>query len=335
MFSKKYKINTLIGQGSFSSVYSGIDIQSLVPVAIKVFQKNLKGYFKIESEILAKVSGKRGFPELLWHGESDDLLYIVMTLLGPCLRSRLQAKGNCDINIFKAGIKIVGAIKVLHKENYLHRDLKPENIVLGLKNPEDFYLIDFGLSKKYFDKKSHFHIPLKTGFVFRGNLIFCSNNVLSGIEPSRRDDLVSLALILLYVSKGSIPWMYHATSINDMIGFRSSTTLASLTLNAPHELSEFYKYTLSLGFYQEPDYKYIQKLLKPKKNIVRRSEFNFSLKQNKTKRNKKFDLIQSKSKIEVIDMFDSECPTVVAELPEFSEDLVKKVNLLRRIKASI
>lgn len=335
MFSKKFKINSLIGQGSFSSVYSGVDVETSVPVAIKVFQKNLKVYFNIESEILAKVSGKKGFPEIIWRGESNELFYIVMTLLGPSLRSRLQTEGNHKLNIFKAGIKILDALKRLHKENYIHRDLKLENIVQGLNNPKDFYLIDFGLGKKYYDKRTHYHIPMKTDFKFKGNLIFCSNNVLSGIESSRRDDLVSLSLILLYVYKGTIPWIYHATSIEAMIGFRSSTSLIDITINAPHELSEFYKYTLSLGFYQEPDYKYIKKLLtaqKIKKIKLRKSEIN--LKQGKTKRKNKLTLIKSKSKIEEIKEFDTECPTVVAELPEFSKDLIQKVNVLRRIKIS-
>jgi serine/threonine protein kinase len=50
----------------------------------------------------------------------------------------------------------------MHAAGYLHRDIKPNNFVMGLPkadNEDEVYLIDFGLSKLYYDKNRGFHYP--------------------------------------------------------------------------------------------------------------------------------------------------------------------------------
>ena len=42
---------------------------------------------------------------------------------------------------------------------FLHNDLKLENILIGNKDPENIYLIDFGLTTSYIDPQTHEHVP--------------------------------------------------------------------------------------------------------------------------------------------------------------------------------
>lgn len=41
----------------------------------------------------------------------------------------------------------------LHSIGYVHNDIKLENIIIGTKDPNVIYLIDFGLSQPYLIKK--------------------------------------------------------------------------------------------------------------------------------------------------------------------------------------
>ena len=86
--------------------------------------------------------------------------------------------------------------------------MKPDNIIVGSgKNSNKFYLIDFGLSKRYIDPKTGKHIKDKTGKGIIGTTQFLSLNANGGHEHSRKDDLESLGYILVHFMKGgNLPW---------------------------------------------------------------------------------------------------------------------------------
>ena len=60
------------------------------------------------------------------------------------------------------------------------------------------YLIDFGLSKEFRNPKTHKHIPYRDGLSLTGTAMFASIQSHLGVELGRRDDLESLAYILIY-----------------------------------------------------------------------------------------------------------------------------------------
>ena len=68
-------------------------------------------------------------------------------------------------------------------------------------------LIDFGLVTKYLDDKGK-HIMKQSTEFFEGNFIFASVNALKFKKTSRRDDLLSLCYLVIFVlNHGRIPFI--------------------------------------------------------------------------------------------------------------------------------
>ena len=51
------------------------------------------------------------------------------------------------------------------------------------------------------------HLAKQKSNFFKGNLVFGSRNAFRGISLSRRDDLISLAYLLLYLLDGDLEYM--------------------------------------------------------------------------------------------------------------------------------
>ncbi|KAG9308619.1 hypothetical protein JVU11DRAFT_11727 [Chiua virens] len=68
-------------------------------------------------------------------------------------------------------------------------------------------VIDFGLTRRFRDSRTGDHLPYKQeGKHGVGTNLFASLNTHHGVECARRDDLESLAYMLIYFLRGTLPW---------------------------------------------------------------------------------------------------------------------------------
>jgi casein kinase I homolog HRR25 len=128
-------------------------------------------------------------------------------------------------------------------------------------------VIDFGLAKKYRDPKTHLHIPYRENKNLTGTARYTSINTHLGVEQARRDDLESLAYVLMYFLRGSLPWqgLKAATKKQkyDRIMEKKMTTPTDLLCRGfPNEFGIFLNYTRALRFDDKPDYSYLRKLFR-------------------------------------------------------------------------
>jgi len=146
-------------------------------------------------------------------------------------------------------------------------------------------VIDFGLAKKFRDPRTTMHIPYQQDEQHRvGTSLFASihthNNIGKANHPShfppdpltalaecsRRDDLESLAYMLIYFIRGNLPWRrLHGETVAetwDIIRDKKLETEQLLTVGLPEEFDIFYKYTRSLDFDDLPDYEGLRNLFR-------------------------------------------------------------------------
>ena len=70
--------------------------------------------------------------------------------------------------------------------------------MVGHHDSKKLYLIDFGLSKRYFDENGN-HYPKVSRRIFTGNFMFASLNQVRCNTQSRRDDIESALYLLIYL----------------------------------------------------------------------------------------------------------------------------------------
>eukprot|EP00026_Physarum_polycephalum_P004225 Phypoly_transcript_04242.p1 GENE.Phypoly_transcript_04242~~Phypoly_transcript_04242.p1 ORF type:complete len:542 (+),score=95.88 Phypoly_transcript_04242:44-1669(+) len=266
----KYRLGKKLGGGSFGDIYLGTDLDTDEQVAIKLEPvKSKHPQLFYEARLYKVLGGEEGIPAVKWFGEEGDFNVMVMDLLGPSLEDLFNychRKFSLK-TVLMLGDQMLRRIQHIHTKSFIHRDIKPDNFLMGVgKRGTHVNIIDFGLSKKYRDSKTHQHIPYREGKSLTGTARYASINTHLGIEQGRRDDLESLAYVLMYFIRGSLPWQglkarTRPEKYELIVNKKMSTPVETLCRGFPKEFATFLTYTRALRFTDKPDYKYLSKLL--------------------------------------------------------------------------
>ena len=281
---KKYKPIKLIGKGSFSNVYSTIKLDDKSVFAMKVQKKDpQKKMLEIEAYHLYLLQGF-GIPKLITFGRNKNYDILIESILGKTLYEIfIKNQKPCDlINTCLIAIQLIERLEFIHSKNLIYRDVKPENFLIGIKDPDVIYITDFGLCKKYRSSKTGKHLQQRDTKKINGNLKYSSANVLKGKESSRKDDLIALGYVIIFLYKRHLPWNLDLQGLNKKTFFalvRSKETNhnGEIFKNIPEEMAEFLKYAQNLKFEKDPDYKYMKglfmTLLKKKNSEIQKLNF--------------------------------------------------------------
>ena len=148
-----YRVERLLGVGSFATVWLGYDPSLDAHVAIKVLAENWSHDVRVRERFLDEA-------RLLWRLDDDRIVrvhalgelpdgrpYLVMTRAGGgSLQERLARAPVTAGEALRLLREICAGVAVLHDQGIVHRDLTPGNVLLT-GEPERAVIADLGLAK--------------------------------------------------------------------------------------------------------------------------------------------------------------------------------------------
>ena len=268
IYFKKYKVLKRIGEGSFGSIYEGINIQTNEKIAIKLEDRAQYNLLEEEGYTLFTLKGF-GIVELISYGRNKEYNIMIQPLLGDSIyKIFLNCKKNFTLkDICLIGLQCLDRLEWIHNKNFIHCDIKPENFLFGRKDPKIIYMIDFGLSKKYRSERTMKHIIFRTKKKLTGTARFASVNSLKGYELSRRDDMESFCYMILFFILKKLPWQGIKSQnqykrLAKICEIKEKFNIDDYKEKIPFEIITIFKYVKKLKFEEEPNYYKIRNLFK-------------------------------------------------------------------------
>ncbi|THU97431.1 kinase-like protein [Dendrothele bispora CBS 962.96] len=262
----RYKLLKKISWGVRGEIYLGTDVKSGSEVAVKLEPVKAKvRLLKYEYRVYQKLADGVGIPTVHCFRAKRDCNIMVLDLLGPSLEDLFNSC-NCKFSlktVLLLADQLISLIEYVHSRDFVYRGIKPENFLIG-KCGIQVYIIDFGLAKKFRDPHTQLHIPYRENKHLLGTARYMSIKTHLGAEQSRRDDLESLAYLLIHFLRGALPWegQKRDEDMNDnrIRRMKMDTPTDTLCQGLPNEFGIFLEYARALRFDEKPDYSYLRKL---------------------------------------------------------------------------
>ena len=215
----RYKIQSVIGQGSAGTVYRAV--QELIgrEVAVKV----LHDYLVSDDEFIkrfkqeAKASSRLNHPNIITIydfgviPQGGGRPYIAMDLLNGTPLSDVIAEVNHipateAVPIF---IQVCQALAEAHRQGVVHRDIKPEKIVLVERGGQKNFpiVVDFGIARLVQDESDQAKIT-RTGTVC-GSPTYMSPEQCTSSKVDHRSDIYSLGIVFYETLTGEVPFHHE------------------------------------------------------------------------------------------------------------------------------
>jgi len=269
--ANKYSLVKKLGSGSFGEIYLACNSDNNENVAVKLEKSDTKfPQLELEYRVYRHLSGTSGIPKAYYYNKETDYNVLIMDLLGPSLENLFQyCKQRFSLKtVLMLADQMLTRIESVHSKYLLHRDIKPDNFLIGHgKKASQVFIIDFGLTKKYFDLATGSHIPYREGKSLTGTARYASVNTHLGVEQSRRDDLEGLGYVLMYFLRGSLPWqglngVTKKEKYQNILEKKVDTSVEELCQQFPAEFTIYLNYCKSIRFEDKPDYSYLKRIFK-------------------------------------------------------------------------
>ncbi|XP_014396957.1 PREDICTED: serine/threonine-protein kinase VRK1 [Myotis brandtii] len=283
---KEWKLGLPIGQGGFGCIYladknSSKSVGSDASYVVKVEPSDngplfteLKFYQRA-----AKPEQSKKHSACVCTLTSPPLLFLfvfsyrfmVMDRFGSDLQKiyEANAKRFSRKTVLQLSLRILDILEYIHEHEYVHGDIKASNLLLSCKDPDQVYLVDYGLAYRYCPDGSHKEYKEDPKRCHDGTIEFTSIDAHNGVAPSRRGDLEILGYCMVQWLSGHLPWEDNLKDPNyvrdSKIRYREN--IAGLMdkcfpeKNKPDEIAKYLETVKLLDYDEKPLYQNLQDIL--------------------------------------------------------------------------
>ncbi len=216
-----YTIDSVLGEGGFSTVYAAHHSHTQQGVALKVLHRRwclvpqIVSRFLREAEVVQQINHPNivTLHELGWI--DGDRPFLVMERLDGTSLDRIIAQRGClpaseTLDYFEP---MCSALAAAHRSGIVHRDLKASNVMVS--HPGHMFwikLIDFGIAKLVAPEVPRL---TRTGSQV-GTMTAMSPEQLLGMPVDWRADIYSLGVLLYQCVTGQRPFAGSAVTLEQM-----------------------------------------------------------------------------------------------------------------------
>lgn len=230
--SDRFVLGKKLGEGAFGAVFQGTQTSTGLPVAVKIEGvENMTGAVEEHSLKLLtqKVQMTQAWelnqlrvPVFCWTGMcKGEGRVLVMPMFGPNLHDvtkrynkQHQLPGHLAVAV---AMEALTGLEQIQHAKIVHRDIKPENMLFGLSGKGAagrVFQVDFGLATVWNPAKDKEKAVLAERGLLPGKAVgtarYTSTHTHRGAPPAPRDDLESVAYVLLGLLRGGtkpLPWV--------------------------------------------------------------------------------------------------------------------------------
>ncbi|KAF9230370.1 kinase-like domain-containing protein [Melanogaster broomeanus] len=259
-----------IGRGAYGFVFRALDTTSGNSLAVKKSRVSIRikrTLLHYEAKVLQRLSGHSAIPTLYGYGRLPHFEYLAMELGGRSVGDVVKQNEGCGVQVktvILLALQMISALQHIHSHGLVHRDVKPDHMLLSLRDSSRIVFVDYGITcpRPQVNSPKRYDPELECRQVV-GTLKWASLNAHNGLYLSWRDDLISLAYVLLFLLRG--------VYLGSLDPREAPLWCGSPTAGYPAEFGHFLDQAKDLEFDEAPPYERYMELFE---DLYRRSGFS-------------------------------------------------------------